>query len=243
MSDDLNGDSSRQQLIMTGDASELDAFNRWRQSNAKSGIQYDQRHTLTRAPQQLQIDDTGAAGQLKQDQRVKSKSQTTIHYEQSQDPFKAVPFNYLGSGNLSMNNPQQQQHLRQHQQVVVMAPQMNGYPTVMNGNEQFEANQLVPNSAGWRPANNQQVNNQMYQQQPQQQQLIDSQFDPQNSRQLIDLIQQKHHQQLASASQTVASLEHQQQSQQMWAQQIGSVPKLDPLPPPNPQTANLRHKW
>lgn len=185
--------------------------------------------------------------------KLKSKSQTTIYYEQGQDPFKAIPFN---SGGHVADYPSDNQSIRlprKHytDQGPNIQPRLYSYmdgqqPPPNDGdfihNQQagtqrlwsdfepqslpvltnkYQANDLfVPNesedrcrqqmwptesitaekpslSLGNHPPNQQEQHNR----------LSASQFDPQShSRQLIDLIQHKHREQMAQASRTAATL-------------------------------------
>lgn len=191
--------------------------------------------------------------------RAKSRSQTTIHYDQNQDPFKTIPFNYLNAGYLSdgttsrrvyltnnndfiqqqtssdddqimldrqdyliyQRNEQQKQH--PDESMSHSLPPENMHLQYQNNNQrqQFQdshskrwynfngpSNQIMQND----------INNNMTQSR---QKLVSSQFDPQqNSHQLIDLIQQKHRQQIEQANRTAASISHPETSEQVFNQQV-----------------------
>lgn len=166
-------------------------------------------------------------------QREKSLSQTTIHYEQGQDPFKAVPFNYLTNNGyqsdsttsisrLYTGSDAQSQYHDQTNQIAASSgdadlplksqlavPSSETMSHSLPPEVQMIANNRQHQKPRWQtnivPSQTQMINK-FAGHQPQLDQVC-SQFDPQNSRQLIDLIQQKHRQQIAQANRTVASLQ------------------------------------
>lgn len=191
---------------------------------------------------------TNFGRQLSAGQRAKSKSQTTIHYEQRQDPFETVPFSYLNNGYLSDSNtsphptqrPPPPQSYQLNDQNLLSPTEAYG----VNDHSQlasYQATAQVPMTECLNTHQSQlqydssdRLSNQSNRQEvmrlqrwpnfksnhcpppqtgalsQQQQQQLDSQFDPQNSRQLIDLIQQKHRQQMAQANRTANFLATQQ---------------------------------
>lgn len=131
-----------------------------------------------------QASDWHRGGKLDASQRAKSRSQTTIHYEQGQDPFKAVPFSYLNNGYISDGAASQRVYLGSGSGAVdVYGITPQSHQVAMDA-QQF----AMPTPKSQAPQ-------------------LSSQFDPQNSRQLIDLIQHKHRQQMAQADQTAAIMQ------------------------------------
>lgn len=119
-------------------------------------------------------------------QRAKSRSQTTIYYGQSQDPFKAVPFNnnqssanlngYLSDG---INMVNHQSHQQRSARVVGAPPMAELYSDYNKYNH--------PTGAGIKST---------------------CQFDPRNStQQLSDLIKHKHQQHIEQANVTKAFIQ------------------------------------
>lgn len=171
--------------------------------------------------------------------KAKSRSQTTIYYDQGQDPFKAIPFNRISTGHLPGGaRPQQiSDSAISASTLNTLAPiDINGnynYAPISNLNDEPGAHSLPPeidmnqilqassfNELASRPDIMQQLQRytatkptymapaaQKVRQplQPRQAEQS-SEFDPQNSRQLLDLIHQKHQQQIAQANRTAASI-------------------------------------
>lgn len=173
-------------------------------------------------------------------QRAKSRSQTTIYYGQSQDPFKAIPFCSNQSGYLSDGA-----NINAGAQRSVAAPTIQAvYDTDSNSYSQGNRHHIVYPSNTIGAAclikhNNRWASNRLHEGAPKpppppptrahlmsaqptqhaeaHQKLhpsshgahLTSQFDPRhNSRQLSDLIQQKHQQHMEQASLTKASLQN-----------------------------------
>jgi len=183
--------------------------------------------TLPHEFQQRSSHQNHVGGKLDAGQKLKSRSQTTIYYEQGQDPFKTMPFSYINNGYMSDSTlsqhvylgansgavdvygiapqPQQFTNLR-HQSF--QSPQNNTICQSIPLDNQFSAPQQlalrqdISRQPRWSnlksnlvaPPLNTDSNNNQSRKQP------SSQFDPQNSRQLIDLIQHKHRQQIALAA-------------------------------------------
>lgn len=219
-----------------------------------------------------------AARFLLASQRAKSRSQTTIYYDQGQDPFQTIPFNNYshGSNNANHHSNYQTSDSENSNRVYLASEfagtEVYGMPTAaatartplesrlqtfaINQNtdelsvthsmpQEEVAHMVIPTSGANNhspPSNTTGTNNSRQDMsrkqqglrtshlkgssfiappqvetiqvqaarkpisQPQQQQPI-SQFDPQNSRQLIDLIQHKHRQQMEEANLTAANLQ------------------------------------
>lgn len=212
--------------------------------NYNSSQHNQSQHQTALANRDIQTD---RGKQLSSSQRAKSKSQTTIHYEQRQDPFETVPFSYLNNGYFSDSNtsphPTQQRsppprsYSMNNQALISPAEvygidnqnQLNSYQaaqapiaecleTRQSQLQHESADHLVsdqsnraevmriqrwPNLNCCPPPQTEALT----------QQQLNSQFDPQNSRQLINLIQHKHRQQMAQANRTANLLANKQQQQ------------------------------
>lgn len=171
------------------------------------------------APNIAQTNKQASSSKLNQNQKSKSKSQTTIHYAQNQDPFTTIPFSYINSGYYSDGPDSQkfcQEHFAQNQgsylnnnqlnypiDESISLPPENGQANLASANNNsisYRQQDLVDQHGRWEKQDLS-TSNQIEQQQP-----LNSQFDPQNSRQLINLIQHKHWQQIEQANRTAATI-------------------------------------
>lgn len=191
---------------------------------------------------------------LDANQRAKSRSQTTIHYDQRQDPFETVPFSYLNSGYLSDSPAATSQRL--YKSSPSGATNSYGATQNMDNMTYITNSECQPvESQGIRPSMVASVRPGIIRpqhrwsnikptyvpppqaeviqlsshtnQSPQQQ--LSSQFDPQNSRQLIDLIQQKHRQQIAQANRTAATIQELQRQPNLNQQRQNVVGSQQPV--------------
>lgn len=176
-------------------------------------------------------------------QRAKSRSQTTIYYGQSQDPFKAIPFCNTQSGYLSDGasiNASAQRSTRNVAPSVMPELYNTDYNTHSQRNQHhlaYPSNTIStacmvkhnnrwalkhhdnsvpmpppppppPTRAHLLPSSSQHVESHRKLHMNSPNTHLISQFDPRhNSRQLSDLIQQKHQQHIEQANMTKASLQ------------------------------------
>lgn len=228
-------------------------------------------------------------GRLDPKHKLKSKSQTTIYYEQGQDPFKAIPFGaYLGAGYLSSDDQQKHYHTDATPETVPRQPrstytfmgdQHSADPTNFTSHNNHQANTHW--STNFEPQSLPMLNNNQQQfqdtfvldnprltnhqpqlwtggddtpmpvasQQPesrQSHQLSTSQFDPQShSRQLIDLIQQKHREQMSQANRTAASMKphHTLMNNNSGSQPAAAKPMPRPILASQRQTNRTDQRW
>lgn len=152
--------------------------------------------------------------------RAKSRSQVTIHYEQSQDPFKANPFNGLMNAGYMSDGaaiPHVQTAVDPYEVLaarnieggftLIKRPQTDSEPNEfqilgqikapVTGQASLTHISLAGDHGEWPQRVSSTTN-----------QNATSQFDPQNSRQLIDLLQKKHRTQLAQANLTASAIQH-----------------------------------
>lgn len=134
------------------------------------------------------------------DLRAKSRSQTTIFYEQGQDPFKTVPFSYTRSGYISANEQARDLNNNSSDSIsnydLLVGHQMRPPHEEYGRREQRLSCGLLPmhHQVGLQTLNSY---------------AVTSQFDPQASRQLADMIQQKHRRQVEQAGLTAATIQAQ----------------------------------
>lgn len=153
--------------------------------------------------------------------RERSRSQVTIHYDQSQDPFKTNPFGgFINSGYMSdgaaVHQSANENTLDAYEVLTGSRHEPMSYsivkrppsPAQMDHSDRLHHSTPMGSISGQQPvlARPNEWSNRHNFSPVEQPAISGSQFDPKNSRQLIDLIQQKHRNQLAQATLTAASM-------------------------------------